>query len=312
MSKRLWEKELFVHWYERSAVRKSEQVRLLPSVDKLFFSPELVPVSQHPLLVERGEETVRKFLVYHLLTYLHFTEHLEHDVINKVAAKLAKKQYALDVPQQAQLGAYKLYVDEGYHALFSADLQFQIRNLLGIELTLTGPPSFLTRLDEKRSSVSPESRWLVDVFFSIVSETLISKPLSKIPMDDRVVNAVRNLVADHAVDEAIHHAYFAGLLAFLWPQLGTREQCLIGSLLPDFIVSFLEPDRTALRANLVAVGLSLSDANAAIEDSYPSGNVLSDIRSATGLTLRHFRNCGVFENKCVAEAFMAIAPAAAN
>src|ERR687886_110138 len=46
---------------------------------------------------------------------------------------------------------------------------------------------------------------LTKVFFTVVSETLISAILSDIPHDQRVVGAVRAVIADHAEDEGRHH-----------------------------------------------------------------------------------------------------------
>ncbi len=116
------------------------------------------------------------------------------------------------------------------------------------------------------------------IFFTIVSETLISAILSGIPSDPRVVTAVRELVADHAQDEGRHHAYFSRLLEFTWPRLSKAQRALIGPLLPEMILAFLEPDFVAIAGNLRACGLTAEQIDQVMTESYPPATVSAGIR----------------------------------
>ena len=111
------------------------------------------------------------------------------------------------------------------------------------------------------------------IFFTIVSETLISAILADIPADQRVVVAVRELVADHAQDEGRHHAYFSRLLEFTWPRLNKRQRAAIGPLLPEMILAFLEPDFVAIAGNLRACGLTAEQIDEVMTESYPPAQV---------------------------------------
>ena len=111
------------------------------------------------------------------------------------------------------------------------------------------------------------------IFFTIVSETLISSILSGIPSDPRVVTAVRELVADHAQDEGVHHAYFSRLLEFTWPRLNKAHKAIIGPLLPEMVLAFLEPDFVAIAGNLRACGLTAEQIDQVMTESYPAEDV---------------------------------------
>lgn len=268
---------------------------------QLFFRPDLVPATAHPIIERRDPEVMNELLVRHLYTYLDFTEHLEHSVVNQVAFSLGRSKYGLKIPRNMELDAYKLYVDEAYHAMFSADLAAQVEEATGIRNTYTDSPAFLDKLGRIRDSVSPDLRWLVDVLFTVVSETLISGTLTRIPSDKRVVQGVREVIKDHADDEAIHHAYFAQLLNFVWPSLSDKEIREVGKFVPDFILGFLEPDYASLRHNLREVGLNAAEVEDVVKDSYPKELVVASAADVAKVTLRHFRNVGAFQRDEVYE-----------
>lgn len=112
----------FNHWDEVASVR-SKPLRILNGEEiegRLFFTPELVPVANHPLVQERGKEIIEKILIFHLYAHLDFTENLEHEVVNKVAYQIGRGRLGFDLPAPMMEDAWKLYVDEAYHLMFSA------------------------------------------------------------------------------------------------------------------------------------------------------------------------------------------------
>lgn len=292
-------------WDERASVRaKPRRVLMTEEASgKLFFPSDLVPIAQHPTLVALGPAVVRDALVQHLYTYLEFTTKLEHDVVNVVAHRIAHKHVGAEFPADMVFDAYKLYCDEAYHALFSVDFKRQVAAATGIMPDAESTPAFLYQLRMIQDSVAPAMRDLVEVFFTIVSETLISATLSDIPRDQRVVTAVRDLVADHAEDEGRHHAYFSSVLQVLWPQLTAKQQETIGPLLPQFILGFLEPDLAAAQRRLAKYQLSPNDIDQVLHEAYPPAEVLMDIRKAASATLRLLDRTEVLKEPRTAEAF---------
>ena len=292
-------------WDRKASVRTSPP-RLLcreETQGKIYFMPEVVPVAQHPALLARDLSDT--LLIEHLYTYLNFTTVLEHNVINVVAQQIAQGQVTVDLSPAMRIDAFKVYCDEGYHALFCAHLIQQVESVTGIPFRPRAIPSFLQRLRGLQASVAQEFSQMAEICFSVVSETLITQTLARTAKDTRVVDAVRHVMADHAQDEARHHAYFADLFEIIWPQLSAREQATVGPLLPQFIMGFLEPDIATLRNLLSFYGLRAGTIQDVLDECYPTVQVLDDARAAAQTTLRLFTRCGVLEEPQTADAFYA-------
>ena len=262
-------------------------------------------MSQHLHIAALGPSAARRVLVEHLYRYLDFTAHLEHQVVNMVASRIALGKTGFDLPQDMMHDAYKLYCDEAYHALFSADLKRQVEAVTGIASPRPRVPHALACLRATQLESPRELRSLIKLFFVIVSETLISATLIQIPRDGRVVSAVRKMVADHAEDEGRHHAYFASLLEMIWPRMTPRQQAAIGPLLPRFILAFLEPDIAAVRSELAGCGLDPDRIQEVIEESYPTPHVIAGARTMAKATLRLFERNGILEHSHTLEQFQA-------
>ena len=298
-------KSKFENWDHKASVRAKPRRSMSDEEadGKFFFTPELVPVSNHPIIQERGDDAIRKVVIHHLYTHLDFTENLEHQVVNQVAFQIGRKRFGFELHKKMIEDAWKLYVDEAYHAMFSADLAAQVEEATGVTPLMLGTPRFLLLLHEIEESVPANMRDLVRTFFTIVSETLISGTLGQVPKDRRVVSTVREVIGDHAEDEGCHHAYFASLLKVLWPQLNTRQRAIIGPILPKFVLGFLEPDFVAVREWLRAMDLTAREIETILRESYPRDKVLKGIREGAMSTLRYFERNGVYEDPRTAEEF---------
>jgi hypothetical protein len=270
---------------------------------KLFFSRPLVPFANHAIVAERGKEFVGAALAHHLCNYLEFTETLEHEVVNKVVYGIARDRFGLSLPHQMQADAWNIYVDESYHAKFSADLVRDVVAATGILPMHEQEPEFLAKLSEIMNGVEERDRPLAKLLFAVVSETLITGTLVQVPRDAMVVSAVRNSISDHAHDECKHHAYFASLLRHVWPQLSFRQRRVFGPLLPEFIRGFLTPDLRAVHGALSALGLELGEAEIICDDSYPAQQITKAINEASRATRRLFAEVGVFDEPGTEEAF---------
>ena len=295
------------HWDTRASVRvKPHRVlRDEEAAGKLFFTPELVPVAQHPLVRRLGPEAVRALQVQHLYRYLDFTTKLELEVVNDVARDIALGKAALAVPDVMRADAFKLCTDEAHHAYFSDDMIRQVAAATGIAPLPCGTPPFLRRLRAIQRNLTPDRKRLSVCLFAVVSETLISGILAQVPKDERVVTSVRELVADHAEDEGRHSAYFSQFFGYLWPRLGRDLRRGLGPLLPEFILAFLQPDYGAIRRSLAGLSLEPEEADAVVAEAYPSNEVVANAREAATVTLRLFEHNGVMDAPRIADAFRA-------
>ncbi len=291
-------------WHQRATVRSRPRRLLGQQLEQQglgCFPAELTPFIKHPLLASADPKIVREGLMQQLFSYLHFTDRLEHEVVNRTVRKLADGLAGLSLPQDALLDARKIYCDEGYHSLFSADLMFQIQAATGFRFDGGSGHPGLEFFHSAVSAAEPEARAWVELFFVVVSETLISGSLLCIPQADDVIPAVREMAADHAEDEVHHHAFFAKVCRIAWPQMPRRLQVTIGSSLPRFILGFLKVDDPAIRAFLRR-HYSVREAETILEESYPPETLLANARAASRATLRVFRDAGAFELREVADA----------
>jgi hypothetical protein len=293
------------HWDSQATVRVQPR-RVLQDEEaagKRFFTPELVPAAEHPLVRALGPGAVRALQVRHLYRYLGFTTYLELEVVTRVAGDIALDKAGPGLPDVIRADAFKLCTDEAHHAYFSDDMRRQVLEVTGIAPEPAGTPPFLRRLRAIGRGLPPDQRRLSKVLFAVVSETLISGILAQVPRDPRVVTAVRALIADHAEDEGRHSAFFSQYFAYLWPRLGDGLRTALGPLLPQFILAFLEPDTGAVRRDLARLSLTPDAVDAVVAAAYPADQIISHARQAATVTLRLFEHNGVLANPRIADAF---------
>jgi hypothetical protein len=290
-------KSVVANWDSKSAVRAKPRRLLTPDDHGLsFFSAELTPVVSHPLVVQRGGGSVEELLTRRLYSYLDFTTVLEQEIVNPVVLRLSRDAFGLSLPFSMQFDAYRIYCDEAYHALFSADIKSQVEECTGI---ISGPgvePGFARAIQRARDSVPSRLQGLVDLCATVVSETLISGSLTRIPEDLTVVSAIRESLADHAVDERTHHAYFTRVLEVCWPQLDEATRQMLGPHFADFISAFLAPDPGAQRAALAQAGFGAEDSARIIWESHPADETLMGTRHAARTTIRLLQRTGVLND----------------
>ncbi|MFF0144096.1 para-aminobenzoate N-oxygenase AurF [Amycolatopsis sulphurea] len=294
----------FANWEDRASVRSKPRRILDEQLDgKLFFPPELVGPLNHPAaLAVADEDTTRRVLLHRLHLYLDFTEDLEQLVVNPVTQLISRSRLGFELPRRMLRDAYMICTDESWHALFSDDLQQQIVVATG-ERPVGPRPQFLSELDRLEAGEDSQTRGLTRVFFTLVSETLISAILSDIPRDDRIITSVREMVADHAEDERRHHAYFAQFFQHAWFQLGSRQRAAIGPMLPVFVTAFLGQDPAADAHLLRIAGVPAGDVRGVVEDL--GGPAAAAVRHAAAATLRLFERNGVMADTRTYDSFAA-------
>ena len=297
----------FGEWDLRAGVRAKPRRVLIEegSPEREFFSSALVPFIDHPLVVSLGPESRRELLVHHLYHYLDFTANFEIEVVNPAARMIALGHSGLELPPEMLLDAYKIYCDEGYHSFFSADIKTQVQAATGIEPLPYHFSEFLQRLHHAHGTVPQNLKQISGLLIVVVFETLISSILNNIPKDKRVVDAIREMVSDHAEDEAKHHAFFSNLFDVLWRRPTKEERTILGPFLPHFIIKSLEPDYTSIRRRLATFDLEPEEIDQIMEESYPRLEVIAGLCKTASATLHLFERNGLFEDQQTLDAFRA-------
>ncbi|MFE0170891.1 diiron oxygenase [Streptomyces sp. NPDC059002] len=292
-------------WYERAGVRGGPHRTVAGPLDPAtrFFPHHLVPYWDHPLVRELPERRRQELLARHLYHYLTFTAHFETRVVNRATERIADGRAGLALPAPVRLDAYRIYCDEGYHALFSLDVVEQIAAATGIPPLPYAFDPFLRQLDGIGAELLSGEPVLTQLLQVVVFETLAPVALDEVPRDRAVLPVVREIVRDHARDEGHHHVYFARFFELLWHDLPTPLKRRAARCLPELIVSSLAPDLRPVGAALTVAGLGPDAVRDILADGYRTPGRQDALRSTARHTVRLFRDTGVLELPGAAEAF---------
>jgi hypothetical protein len=295
----------FDEWHEKAWVRSgSEHIAAAPFDPGLyFFSRDILALFRHAAVAGAPEDVQRGLLVLHLYEWLEFTEWLELGPVNDACNMIRRPDFLPWLNPKMKEDAIKIYTDEAGHAQMSHALVEGAKDFTGIDPPRF-MPQFLNTLDEMVAEHEPEIAPLVKLLFAIVSETLITGSLVKLPKDDTVQQAVRDLAQDHATDEGRHHAFFRQVCMFVWPRLPGELRRRLGPLFPDMILTFLTPDPRALERMLSHYPDVFDSPRAVAESVIGAPATNADIRNAAKPTLRMLRQIGVFDEPDVGDAFL--------
>jgi hypothetical protein len=285
----------FAGWEDRASVRTSPRRFFTPAdAEQPPISADLVPVAGHPDVRSLEPERLRLVLLQHLYRYLDFTVALESMVVNRTVLGIASGRIGVPLPPEMRLDAYRIYSDEAYHALFSADLRNQVEQVTGIAARLPDQPYFLGRLNALLANTDPAQRDLVELLFVVVSETLISATLAEYQTSGPMADSVRAAIRDHAVDEGRHHKYFASFLMHLWPHLDPAERTFVAQTVPALVAVFLDPDVAGTRADLLHCGVEAEQADQIVAECFAPDRLAEQRQAMARQTLRYFAELGAF------------------
>jgi hypothetical protein len=296
----------FSKWDAVAAIRTKPRQRLIPAKgarvsDLVLFSPDLVPLADHPAV--RARELSNAIRMQHLYRYLHFTAILEQQYVNPAIARIASREMGFELPNSMIIDAYRIYCDEGYHALCSADLSQQIIDFGGVAPINRSRPQAFIELDALIARTSGDQKPLLGLAFVIVSETLISAILATSHADVRVEPAVRQVILEHAQDEAVHSAYFSDLTKIIWPQLTPAMRSAMACAIPRFISAFLSPDVAHYAHVLAHLGYEREQGQQILADCFSQQSVLDAIQAASTATVGLVEAVGALELSEVQDAF---------
>jgi P-aminobenzoate N-oxygenase AurF len=300
---------LFESWDERAAVRSKPRRVLLGDAEGLY--PEsLMPILTHPLLTALESTQRRALQARHLVRYLRFTQSLETLVVNDVVCSIMNRDVDFDLGERMHLDAARIYCDEAYHALFCADMMLEVQRRERLPMIPRSKPHFLHRFAQTLETLgSAGQRNLAKLVFVIVSEMLITGNLSEVVRAGAadVDSGVTELMADHAGDEARHHAYFRNLLLGLWPYLNREQRELVGRLIPEFIDTFVSVDHSGIVTDLRSIGLALDHAEQIVTETYTPAIVARSRRTASRALLACVSELEMLRSPGVSAAFAAYA-----
>lgn len=243
----------FSRWDTKSSVRSSpDRVESSSLQDATLFPDELVPMLSHEYFWNAGHGLREKVRLSHLERYLKFTLALETDAVNPVILNIARARDRLVLPPEMRQDAFRMYVDEAYHANFTYSLLRLLERERGISAIVVEVPYFLQRLAKIADATPADLRHhLISIFVSI-SELLITGTLNSVPKHESVADSIRLSINDHAADEARHHAFFAVYLPHYWDSLTYSEQQILAPRVPDLIDCFLKPDIPSQHLELIS------------------------------------------------------------
>ncbi|MFD9456821.1 diiron oxygenase [Streptomyces sp. NPDC059985] len=292
-------------WYETAGVRGGVRRIFHAEAEqgRVFFPDALVPHLSHPEVKALEPELIREVSVRHLYQFLHSTTHLETRVVNGAAEPVANANSGLHFPTALRMDAFKVYCDEGYHALYSLDLADQVAAVTGIAVPDVDYGGFVTALQDTGRRLLPDDPVLAGQLQAVVFETLITAVLNEVPQDPTVVSTVRELMRDHAKDEGRHHRFFSAFFLELWARLDQRRRVLAARALPAMIRAALDWDLEPVYDSLRRAGLDEDRTEAVLTDTYGGDAGIDRIQTISRSTLRLCAQVDAFDLPGVTDAF---------
>jgi hypothetical protein len=294
-------------WYEVAGVRSGAR-RIFheeTANGKVFFPDRLVPHLRHPAVAALPKPRRDTLVLLHLYQFLLATTHVETRVVNVGAERIANGRAGIELPVAMRMDAFKVYCDEGYHALYSLDLAEQIAGVTGVQVPGWDYGAFVERLARTACSLLPGEPVLAQLLQVVVFETLITSILNEAPADPRLVGAVREVLRDHARDEGRHHRFFTAFFHELWAGLDPALRTRVAHGLPALIELCMTIDVTPVRSALRFAGLDDVTAGQVVLECYDAAANPRRTAEITRATVAMCRSAGVLNMPGAAETFAA-------
>ena len=292
-------------WYETAGVRSGPHrvVGAGAAEGRVFFPHELVPHLAHPVVAALPAERRETLTLLHLYQFLLATTHVETRVVNVGAERIANGRLGIDVPAATRMDAFKIYCDEGYHALYSLDLAGQIAGVTGVPVPRWDYGSFVERLAVAARAQLPDEPVLAQLLQVVVFETLITAILNEAPGYPDLDGTVRDVLRDHARDEGRHHRFFTAFFHHLWAGLHPGLRAKVARALPALIEVCMAADVAPVRSALLLAGLDAATADQVVRECYDTSAVPERTAEITRATVTMCRSAGVLDVPGAAEAF---------
>lgn len=289
-------KSRLTNWNSRASVRVGPARQYTAIPNTRFFTPELIAVLGHPI-VRASDALVRRTIeTQRLYTFLDFTEKLERRAVIPACSDLAEGAVAFLVPDALRHDASNIVTDEGHHATCAASLTAQITAVTGERPCVHAEPAFMAKLRAASGRFTGMERRMAKLTFTAVSETLITGTLTRVPEDESVHPVIREVILDHARDEAYHRTCFADVIRIMWETADTEMRDVIGPLFAEFIVAFQAPDLVAEAGWLEAASFDPATAKKIIDETYEATDLVTLHRQQAKPTISMMRGFGMLDH----------------
>lgn len=300
LSKNNEHQSFFPNWDKSSAVRSKPHTYDCSNVvcergDPLsgnWFLPAALPFLKHPLLADLDPLQVQGLLARNLISFLEYTTLLEHRIVNRSVESIAHNYLPVIIPPDLRMDALRLYTDEAYHAVISADVSNQVAKIYGIDL---GERKFqrISRLEKITENFQHlELGWFLIGF---VSETVITKEFLKIGQT-AIAAPVHTMLMDHLEDERKHSQYFIEMFFHLWNRISREERDFCALQLPIIIQECFRLDSNVLMNDLADAGIQKEIAETISAERNTESENKRRARMGSTATLHALRKCNFFSN----------------
>jgi hypothetical protein len=263
-----------------------------PGLD--VYSRQLVPILEHPRILEGGEALAQDILRHRLRSFTSFTVKLELDVVNTTLQEVWLDRLGTRVSERVRAEAGRTVVEESQHAYESDRV---LRAFYGdVTEALAMPHPFLEALKRTLVRLPEPQRLLVLMAATVTTETAITGTLDVIPKDPTVHPGVRAYMREHAIDEGRHYKLVIELFRQWWPTLTPAQRDLIGPMFPKMLTVYLAPDLAGLDVMLQGLGLARREAEAVLGDVYSGERLLEITRTAGRHSLRALKSLGLVDD----------------
>lgn len=269
-------------WDGRALVRTKRARETVASreINGCYFKRSLIKELTHPDLGPLDRDEVSALEILHLTRYMASVECIETMLVNPALLHIVD----LDLPKDVRIGAYKIYIDEGYHALMCAELRESIVTNFGLNDVPSHVPMPLQHVFDWIKSLEAGPARLARITAASINETLISANLTQ-ANDPSLVEPVRQSIHSHALDESWHHGYFLHVFPQIWQRWPAEDRAVVVGRIPWVLSTLLSTDRTAVVRNMIRIGVSPQDAQRIAAESYPACLDRADIQRAGRGTL---------------------------
>lgn len=297
-------------WDKHAAVRVSNKSydlnidNISSNEDLNWHLPSYSLVLEHDDLKSLDDDQKKFVMGTQLLEFVEKTTIFEVEHVNNVANSLALGKYDFEIPNILKVDAFKIYTDEGFHALFSKKMSDDIKKYYKIEDDITPYlKNFFSKLNNIGSKFGKKYSYLSNLSSTIVSESMIVQDISN-EMRGIVYEPIIEMFKDHMIDEAYHANYFGTLLKVIWPQLSDKQKEIMSSNLCESILLMSKPRVDIYYYSLSKLGFDKKRISEIINDVYDNKETKKNtLKKKSSQVLKLLKNSGVFNFTFAKEKF---------
>ncbi|AXL53472.1 P-aminobenzoate N-oxygenase AurF [Paraburkholderia caffeinilytica] len=231
-------------WYAGATVRNAPRIYVPQNIaEENIFPPSRQLLAAHPLVEKLGQEAISYVLAQSTYKYMYEIGLLETRFVIDCSLKIINGEIGTDVPEEDKREAITIVIDEGYHAYVALDFIIQLKANTGIEpLSVPQTNGNLDAVHRGYEALPRSLHGTFQLLATCLAEHTLTKDLLSIGKEKEATVTFTKVMTDHVSDEGRHANYFARMLKDYWKTVGTDDQKLIGSFLPNYLRDYLAAD----------------------------------------------------------------------